>query len=164
MAWKWFPFISLRSHIEALVLKEEQVTLLKAQLAEANHSAARAMGMYERSVGKLTEALTPKIPAPEPIRSRRTAEPEEEKPKTLNLRDVNPNDNQAIMRLALAEMPQGKKSATLLTSKMEAIRTQILSLQAEGPNREMGTVPGSVMAMIEAAEAEGVAQAQMKVG
>lgn len=153
------PLILRSTHDAFLKGKDEQIAMLKEQLAAANHNGARAMGMYQKSVDKLTEALTPK-PAPALVR-RRPIEVTEEKPKTLNLRDVDPNDNAAIMALAIHEMPAGRKSGTLLTAKMRTIREQILELVAQGPDRQMGTIPVNVTEMIAQAEATGVAQAKV---
>lgn len=158
-------WLILRSTHDALLRsKDQEIATLQQQLKEANHATGRAMGMYQKSVDKLTEALTPK-PAlvPEPYRRRRVAETPTETPKTLNLRDVDPDDNQAIYAIALRETPNymGKVNAVALQRKADSIKRQILELKAQGPDKKMGTLPSNVAEMIANAESAGIAAAKV---
>jgi hypothetical protein len=160
-----WPWLILRSTHDALLRsKDQEIQTLSQQLKEANHATARAMGMYQKSVDKLTEALTPKPePVAVPYRRRRVEETPAEKPKTLNLRDVDPTDNKAIYTIALGETPSinGKVNPVALQRKADSIRRQILDLKAQGPDRNMGTIPGNVAEMIANAEAAGVSAAKV---
>jgi hypothetical protein len=159
------PWFILRSTHDALLLsKDRENQTLRELLKEATHATARAMEMYEKSVDKLTEALTTKPAAiPSPQRRRRVEETPLEQPKTLNLRDVDPNDNQAIYTIAIREMPHinGKVNPVALQRKADSIRRQILDIQAQGPVKTMGPLPTHVADMIEQAEAAGVAAAKV---
>lgn len=160
------PWFILRSTHDALLRsKDQQIETLRQQLKEANHAAGRAMGMYQKSVDKLTDALTPKpVPAAVPHwRPRKAEGPAIEKPKTLNLRDVDPNDNTAICSIALGETPtmNGRVNPVALQRKMESIRRQILDLKEQGPVKTIAPLPASVAEMIANAEAAGVAAAKV---
>lgn len=158
------PWLILRSTHDALLRsKDQQIATLEQQLKEANHATGRAMGMYQKSVDKLTEALTPKpVPVAVPYRRRRAEETPTETPKTLNLRDVDPNDSKAICALALRETPtmNGRVNPVALQRKMDSIRRQIIDLKEQGPVKTMGPLPTNVAEMITNAEAAGVAAAK----
>lgn len=158
-------FIWKALHTAIVAVKDEQIQNLREELATARADRLQADASRDAAIEKLIEAMTPKPqPIPRFVRRDQQATPME-KPDTLDLAEVDPNDKQAIRAIAFTEMPPGKPSASHVLQKMESIRAQIVIAQAAKRQRAMEpgvlSVPESVMAKIAAAEQEGIDRARV---
>ena len=154
------PFIFKSFHLALMALKDEQIAFLRNELSVARTDRLRADAARDAAVAKAFELLKPAEVATPEARIR-TPRPQ---PKTLDLAEVDPTDNNAIRDLALAEMPAGTANATFLLNKMESIRSQVYAAKAarSARAREVGSieVPQAVNEIIEAAIAKGKEQAR----
>lgn len=156
-------FTSTEVHVATVALKDEHIASLHKELAIARAERIRAEEARDSAVNKLIEALTPK---PLAIPQKVVREPKPPTPE-LDLSRIDPMDQGSIRDIALSEMPSGKISASLLMSKMENIKTQVLLAHAAKADRakEVGTVqvaaiPDEVAALIDGAIAKGKEQAR----
>lgn len=162
--WK-LPFVWKSLHLALLAAKEEQIRDLREQVSVLRTDRLRAETGRDVAVLQAFDAMKPKVPEPVETTPRRRRETAAEEPFTLDLAEVDPNDKHAIATLALREMPPGKQSGTMLTQKMDSMRSQVILARAVKKERakQVGVLsaPEDVMAKIAAAEQEGIERARV---
>lgn len=171
---KW-PFMTKAAHTAIVSQYEQQIAYLRSELSFTRTDRLRAETSRDHAVKQSLDVLTanPAVssaPAKKKEPKSLLEELTVETPKTLDLADIAIEDIHQITLLALREMPPGKRSASLLTSKIDSVKNQILIAKAvrKQRSREVGTieapeVPTSVMEKIDAAMLQGKAQASAGV-
>lgn len=149
------PFISRRSHAETIAAKDETI----AELRTVNQNLTDSLKAFDG----LLESLKPKPRVPRlPGERSAPASP-------IDYGNLDPNDNRALARAALAEMGGGRHNIARVQQRAEHIRTQILEARSkpDSPTAFAATWPpppsATVAAMIEEAIAAGEADAAARV-
>ncbi len=160
---EWFPFISRRSHGAIVAGKDEQLRRLEADVEYLRAELSRSREENASTVEQAFSLMRPQLPGIVPKRRVQAEETSERIPETLDLSQVDPSDNEALVLIARREMPPGSRaSATHVMRKVEMLREQVIEAH-NAKNKAYTTpayVPASVAAKIEAAEQAGVQQAK----
>jgi hypothetical protein len=146
----WPPFISFRSHRETLAAKDETIALLRETIQQLTGSLE---AFRETMVALRTpQARTPRAP--------------QEQAKPIDYAGIDPNDNQALINAALAEMGSvGKVSGPALLRRAESLRGQILANRKTAEQKAFSAfapaaaAPHDIESLIEQTIAEGQAAA-----
>jgi hypothetical protein len=145
-----FPWISRSAHLETLAAKDETIAVLR----ETN---AALLAAIPRATETPVEAAIPR-------------KKKEGARSAIDYANLDPNDNEMLVRAALAEMGPGPRSASLLQRKVEHIRRQVIQSKAESlkQSQQPGVIytrepetPEDVMARINAAVAQGQEDARV---
>lgn len=146
-----FPFVSVRSHRETLAAKDETIAVLRETIANLTHSL--------KALEELAEAAKPKMPM---LRPRREADTQRTS-RSVDLGNLDPSDNEALIAAARQELGAGKHTAQQLLRRAEHIKRQILinrDAQRSGVAQvPVAPPPSAVNEMIEKAIQEGEAAA-----
>ena len=154
----WFPFISVRAHREVLASKDETIALLREQVKQ-----------YTDSLESFREAMKAVHTAQAQQPRRRESSAEKEPPKPIDFASVDPNDNEALMKLAVAEVgPATKVSSVHLMRRVEHLRNQAIDMRRRRMQKALEPLdhpipsvssPEELEALIAQAEQEGAAAA-----
>lgn len=142
------PFISVRAHREVVAAKDETIALLR----ETNQR------LYDGIEALKELALSLKPQAIE----RRPKSETQPKP-AVNYARLNPDDNDALAAVAMAELGPGKHSIGRVAQKVEHIKRQIEYNRAHPPPFASAPSPAAAD-LIEQAVAEGEALAKQEMG
>lgn len=164
---KFFPFISRCSHQEIRAADRELIVTLRKQIDDQDTRFAAERLTLQSLAENAIAAMKPPVEAPR--RRRELEAAPSPTPDTLDLSQIDPADNEALLLIAQREVPQGAKvSASAMMRSVERLREQVIEAHISRSQTAStpAYVPATIAGKIAAAEEAGrnAAKQQIEVG